>query len=102
MYRIKDDIIYSIKVEEYNEEKGGWIPYATDDMQLEFIMLDPYERNFLKCSNTGRCSTVFTTPDKHGIFKMRVMYRRLGLSTLKVGDHNMVGWDKGVSVWINY
>ncbi len=54
------------------------------DMQMELIMLDPYERVFLKCDNTGRCSTEFTAPDQIGVFKMRVMYRRLGLSVLQV------------------
>ncbi len=55
------------------------------DMQVELIMLTPYDRSFLKCDNTGLCSAVITAPDRLGIYKMRIMYRRLGLSVLQVG-----------------
>ncbi len=74
------------------------------DMQMELIMLDPYERVFLKCNPKGRCTTVFTAPDVHGIFKMRVMHRRLGLSVLQVGQPRYYELCNGVmgqvSVWI--
>ncbi len=67
-----------------------------NDMQMELIMLDPYERIFLRCSPEGRCSTVFTAPDRHGVFKLRVMYRRLGLSVLQVGPPRIVHLYSGV------
>lgn len=54
-------------------------------MQLEFIMLDPYERITLS-NNAAAAPGVFTTtfmaPDTYGIFKLRVMYRRVGLTVL--------------------
>jgi oligosaccharyltransferase complex subunit beta len=85
VYRIKDDILYSLVLEEYDEEKGGWVPYWTDDVQMELVMLDPYERVTLECDrSSGQCSTYFTAPDTYGIFKIRVMYRRPGLTVLKV------------------
>ncbi|GAB5033100.1 dolichyl-diphosphooligosaccharide--protein glycosyltransferase 48 kda subunit [Nannochloropsis oceanica] len=85
VYRIKDDIIYSLIIEEYDEEKGGWGPYQADDVQLEFVMLDPHVRTFLECEKgTGRFWKLFKVPDTYGVFKFRILYRRPGLSVLAV------------------
>ena len=35
----QDDIVYSMVIEEFDAEKGGWLPYKADDVQLEFVML---------------------------------------------------------------
>lgn len=81
VYRIKDEIVYSMVVEHFTE--GRWEPYAADDMQLEFVMLDPYVRtNMVSDPATGLFKAVFTAPDSYGIFKFRVQYRRPGYSVL--------------------
>ena len=85
VYRIKDDIIYSLIIEEYDGEKGGWGPYHADDVQLEFVMLDPHVRTFLECEKeTGRFWKLFKVPDTYGVFKFRILYRRPGVSVLAV------------------
>lgn len=81
VYRIKDEIIYSMIVEEY--KNGQWVPFSADDMQMEFVMLDAYVRKTLTADpKTGKFSTLFTAPDSYGIFKFRVLYRRTGYSVL--------------------
>jgi len=45
-YRIKDDIVVELDVEEKNPD-GSFRPFKADDIQLEFIRLDPYHRLFL-------------------------------------------------------
>jgi len=81
VYRIKDDIVYSILVEEYCG--GVWKPFAATDMQMEFVMLDPYVRKTMVADpQSGRHTVQFTAPDDYGIFKFRVMYRRTGYSVL--------------------
>jgi len=83
VYRIKDDVVYSVVVEEYDGDQGGWKPYVAKDMQLELVMLDPYIRTYLTPdSTTGRFSTQVKIPDAHGVYKFRVMYRRPGYTTL--------------------
>lgn len=57
VYRIKDEIMYSTVIEEYNGEK--WVPYKADDVQLEFVMLNPYLRHNLKHDGKGVFSTVY-------------------------------------------
>jgi oligosaccharyltransferase complex subunit beta len=81
VYRIKDDIVYSMIVEEYNN--GQWQPFAADDMQMEFVMLDAYVRKTMKSDpSTGKFVAEFTAPDSYGVFKFRVLYRRTGYSVL--------------------
>lgn len=45
MYRVMDDIVFKIDIEEYSD--GVWRPFRRPDIQLEFVMMDPYERMFL-------------------------------------------------------
>lgn len=81
VYRIKDELVYSMTVEEYRG--GSWQPFYTDDMQLEFVMLDPYVRTNMKPDkSSGKMVGKFIAPDDYGIFKFRVMYRREGYSIL--------------------
>lgn len=49
-------------------------------MQLEFTMLDPHVRTALKPlpGKPGKYSVTFRVPDRHGVFKFVVDYRRKG------------------------
>lgn len=51
-------------------------------MQMEFVMLDAYERLTLEPGAKGLFKKTFTVPDTYGIFKFRVHYRRPGYSAL--------------------
>jgi oligosaccharyltransferase complex subunit beta len=83
VYRIKDEIIYSMIVQIYDPLTRSWKPFSADDMQMEFVMLDPYVRQTMSSDpKTGRFYTKFTAPDNYGVFKFRVLYRRQGYSTL--------------------
>lgn len=81
VYRVKDNLTYSFDIHELKD--GEWVPYAASDVQLEFVMLDPHVRKTLTHDNKGHFSVTFEAPDAYGIFLFRVMYRRLGLSTLQ-------------------
>ena len=81
VYRIKEQIVYSMIVEHYHE--GRWQPFSTDDMQMEFVMLDPHVRKTMTTDpKTGLFVASFIAPDNYGIFKFRVLYRRPGFSVL--------------------
>lgn len=51
-------------------------------MQMEFVMLDAYERITLEPGARGLFKKTFTVPDTYGIFKFRVHYRRPGYTAL--------------------
>jgi len=79
-YRIKDDIVFSLIVEQYDGTK--WVPFTNNDVQLEFTMIDPYVRRTLSQDGKGKYSTQFTLPDVYGVFKFVVQYRRQGYTNL--------------------
>jgi len=77
-YTIKQDIDYSIEIEEWNGRR--WAPFAADDVQLEYRMLDPYVRTSLKHNGKGIFHTTFKLPDVYGVFTFKVEYSRKGFS----------------------
>ncbi len=88
IYKVKDNLTYSIFISEWNGE--NWIPFevpSNDKIQLEFTMLDPYHRlNLSKGHTTGvsqEYKTSFIVPDQHGIFTFYTNYKRSGLSFIE-------------------
>lgn len=85
VYRIKDDIRFSIVVEQYDRNTDHWAPFTPNDMQLEFVMMNSYVRKTFsldRSESSGVLTTTFTAPDDYGVYKFRVLYRRLGYSVL--------------------
>lgn len=92
-YKIKDMSYFEIGLSQFDSITQNWIPYVLDEddnLQLEFIMLDPYYRLNLQFTETTQTdavySTIFQLPDQHGMFTFSVEYNRPGLSYLKVND----------------
>lgn len=83
-YRVKDELEFSIVIEEYDGSQQKWVPYKTKDLQLEFRMLDPYIRTNLKHKGKGRYSTKFMVPDVYGVFKFQIKYHKLGYGNLDI------------------
>lgn len=84
-YKITDDVIYWIEIEEWNQRLKKWTPYVANDIQMEFVMLDPYVRMPLVKDNTpGSTKYIadFKLPDKYGVFQFKITYRRPGYSFL--------------------
>jgi oligosaccharyltransferase complex subunit beta len=84
VYRIADNVTYWAAIELLDE--GIWTAYKADDMQLEVAMLDPYIRTFLSHDDKGTFSTTVKIPDVYGVYQLRVIYKREGLSWLKMSD----------------
>lgn len=95
LYRIKDQVVYTIGVSELVDNQ--WKPFIVKDeddtLQLSFKMLDPYQRLNLQplgpvaSQENGNLDTYaytvnFTIPDHHGIFTFELDYKRAGLSYL--------------------
>ncbi|CAM1506111.1 Fc.00g057520.m01.CDS01 [Cosmosporella sp. VM-42] len=83
IYRVKNDVTYTISVSEFFFDK--WIPFtvpADDTFQLEFSMLSPFHRLDLtpqevtSTSTATVFTTTFTLPDQHGIFNFKINYKR--------------------------
>ncbi|KAF2155769.1 Dolichyl-diphosphooligosaccharide-protein glycosyltransferase 48kDa subunit [Myriangium duriaei CBS 260.36] len=81
IYRIKNDVSYSIELSEWDVDSyKPFTPPGTDKLQLEFSMLSPFHRLDLtptsKTLNSTIYSTSFRLPDQHGIFNFLVNYKR--------------------------
>eukprot|EP01110_Echinostelium_bisporum_P011911 TRINITY_DN6025_c0_g1_i1.p1 TRINITY_DN6025_c0_g1~~TRINITY_DN6025_c0_g1_i1.p1 ORF type:complete len:427 (-),score=152.90 TRINITY_DN6025_c0_g1_i1:14-1294(-) len=80
MYTIKENIKYSVIIEERSGD--NWVPFKANDVQLEFIMIDPYVRTNLTHDNNGKYSTSFKIPDVYGVYTFKVEYNRPGYTPL--------------------
>ncbi|KAI0439061.1 Dolichyl-diphosphooligosaccharide--protein glycosyltransferase subunit WBP1 [Xylaria telfairii] len=87
IYRIKNDVTYSISLSEYSWDK--YIPFTVpegDELQLEFSMLSPFHRLKLSPTISSEDSTTYSVsfklPDQHGIFNFLVNYKRPFLSNV--------------------
>lgn len=83
-YRIGQQIEYRVTLEQWNGDQKQWQPYVADDVQLEFTMLDPHVRQFLKPNAAGTYSLEFKLPDVYGVFTFRITYQRPGYTPLLV------------------
>ncbi|PHH73358.1 hypothetical protein CDD80_3862 [Ophiocordyceps camponoti-rufipedis] len=81
IYRIKNDVSFTISMSEYSWDK--WVPFQVpkdDDLQMEFSMLSPFVRLNLRKKKTTKTAAIFgrdfQLPDQHGIFNFLVNYKR--------------------------
>ncbi|KAL1919140.1 uncharacterized protein VTP21DRAFT_2522 [Calcarisporiella thermophila] len=93
MYRMKDNITYTIDISEYVND--AWVPFNVTDVQLEVRMLDPYIRTTLrplspvtneKGDKALRYSMQLQLPDVYGVFTFLVNYKRPALTYLEHRD----------------
>jgi len=84
-YTINDNIVYDTHISKWNPTSGAWEPHSgLTDLQLEFTMLDPHVRTALSPvpGKPGSYSVTFRAPDRHGVFKFVVNYKRKGFVIL--------------------
>jgi len=80
LYRVNDDVEFEIDVKELSD--GAERPYSAGDLQVSFVMLDPYVRQPLVPDAKGTFKLAFKVPDVYGVFKYAIDYRRLGYSAI--------------------
>lgn len=78
-YTILDNVVYKIHIEELSN--GKWSTFNGNDLQLEFVRIDPFVRTKLIKENDHYIAK-FKLPDIYGIFKFVVDYNRLGYTHL--------------------
>lgn len=79
-YTIKEEVVYSIDIEEY--KNGKWMPYQASNVQMEFVRMDPFVRLTLTPSSKGRFEGKFTIPDIYGVYQFKVDYSTTGMTRL--------------------
>jgi len=79
IFTIKDEVEYSIKIEEFVNDK--WIPYV-GQLELQIIMLDPYIRTFIKGDKNGEYTSIIKLPDVYGVFTFEAIVQKPGYGNL--------------------
>lgn len=81
-YKVKTDIEFYVDVEQ--KVRGVWQPFDASDLQMQFVMLDPYYQVALQKESPASAtySYKFKVPDKLGIFRFVLDYNRYGLSSV--------------------
>jgi len=85
LYTTNDNIVFTAHISRFNPKTSKWVPYSDiQDMQLEFTMLDPHIRIALPPvpGSPGKYSVTFRAPDRHGVFKFVINYKRKGWTHL--------------------
>ncbi|KAH8991572.1 Dolichyl-diphosphooligosaccharide-protein glycosyltransferase [Lactarius akahatsu] len=84
-YTINENIAFEAHISRYDPE-SGWAPYSgLHDLQVDFTMLDPHIRTALLpvSDEPGLYRASFRLPDRHGVFKFVLDYRRRGWTSLQ-------------------
>ncbi|KAL6308693.1 dolichyl-diphosphooligosaccharide-protein glycosyltransferase [Sparassis latifolia] len=84
-YTTNDNVVFSAHISRFDPRTSTWEPFSgIKDLQLEFTMLDPHIRTALLpvSSEPGKYSVTFRVPDRHGVFKFVVDYKRKGWTHL--------------------
>lgn len=79
-YTITDTVVYRIEIEELKQ--GLWQPFEANDVQLEFVRIDPFIRTTLNRKPNGVYEAVFKVPDVWGVYQFKVDYDRVGFTRL--------------------
>lgn len=82
-YTVMEEVEYGVTIEE--KVNGQWVPYNGNDVQLEFVRIDPFVRKTLT-NKDGRFHTQFKLPDVYGVFQFKITYQRHGYSSLLLAD----------------
>lgn len=81
-YTVHDNVTFSFKLEELVD--GQYRPFVSDDIQIEFRMVDPYVRKTFKSSADGVHSVNFLLPDVNGVYTFKVNYLKPGYTRLEI------------------
>lgn len=80
VYRIRDDLDFSVNIQEWSN--GKWVPFKSNEVQVEFVRVDPYTRATLKHDNQGNFYTTFRIPDTYGVFTFKLVHKTKGYTFL--------------------
>ncbi|KAJ3643940.1 hypothetical protein Zmor_026620 [Zophobas morio] len=78
-YTIMEDVIYKIEIDIF--EDGEWKPFSADDIQLEFVRIDPFVRTNLQ-KKGKQYEARFKIPDVYGVYQFKVDYDRVGYTRI--------------------
>jgi len=79
-YTIMDDVVFSLELE--RKQGKVWVPHDANDVQLEFVRIDPFVRMTMARKAPGKYEAVFKIPDVYGVYQFKINYHRIGYTSL--------------------
>lgn len=79
-YTIMEDVTYKIEIEILDNNQ--WKPFNADDIQLEFVRIDPFVRTNLQRKAQKAYEANFRIPDVYGVYQFKVDYDRIGYTRI--------------------
>uniref|UniRef100_A0A0A9ZDN9 Dolichyl-diphosphooligosaccharide--protein glycosyltransferase 48 kDa subunit n=1 Tax=Lygus hesperus TaxID=30085 RepID=A0A0A9ZDN9_LYGHE len=79
-YTIMDEVVYTLGLE--RKTPTGWVPHDVDDLQMEFVRIDPFVRTTMSRKSPGSYLSIFTIPDVYGVYQFKVDYKRIGYTNI--------------------
>ena len=83
MFTVTSRIHFECNVEEFDPVKESWKPYLSNDLAVEFVMLDPWVIVKLNNQQGSRYHAEFDSPTKEGIYQFKVIYEKPGFNFIK-------------------
>ncbi|KAL4132349.1 hypothetical protein QTP88_009515 [Uroleucon formosanum] len=80
-YTIMDMAVFLVELERW--ENGKWIPHNANDVQVEFVRIDPFWRGNLNNLENGKYEFTFKIPDTYGVYQFKVEYNRIGFTAIR-------------------
>lgn len=75
-YTIMDQVVFRLELE--RKSGNSWVPHSANDVQMEFVRIDPFVITTLKSVAPGKYESVFKIPDVYGVYQFKVIYNRIG------------------------
>lgn len=73
--------VYLVELERW--DNGKWIPHNANDVQVEFVRIDPFWRGNLKNIGNGKYEFTFKIPDTYGVYQFKIEYNRIGFTAIR-------------------
>lgn len=83
-YRINDWIDISVQIDE--KKNNYYVPYISNDVQLQLIMYDPYYRVFMNHTHSGIYNAKIKLPHIFGVYKIVIDYHKQGYNHLFMNE----------------
>jgi len=89
-YKLGDEIVYEAILESYDGAKREWVPYVSDKVLFELVMVDPFYRHQFQHVGNGKYATTLKLPDVFGNYKLRTVLNQFEASGAGFVESNTI------------
>ncbi|KJP88607.1 hypothetical protein AK88_01687 [Plasmodium fragile] len=83
---VANDLIH-LSIDLYELKSNFWVPFKRRDIQYELVKMEIQRRDFLNLYKNADSPTYYTNfhlPNEHGVYKIKIFFRRKGYNILNL------------------